>query len=358
MDASGGGSGYGYSYQKQEAGRGIRSMTNFVSCRIMPSMLNPERISIGRLKQAYGLSALEVDELLAALWPNGVFPYDLWEKAYTSYWKDAALHNAAFHLAGAAPVLPEIDQKLAEMYATTPLYPYQTLVVKFFESLSAKIFVSDLEKGFRYITEEAIGDSINEFKEKIDYIFDRLSDTEKEYDLRIFSPYCWAVNMSAERFRELMDTKILSVPSSCYFFISDLFTDTIIVDKSAAVRHLFNCGYPLRQEVKGISRAIVEHITAALPARPQDAAPSLPPAAINVPRALWEGKSPAAIRDAMKKAEFDESVIAYVLFEWHGLTNKTRLGRLLSKKEQDEKSYRNLVDRLLDKAAALTIESV
>jgi hypothetical protein len=244
-DASGRGSRHGYSLQaKRPKGKDrYPPMTFFVSCRIMLSMLNPERISIGRLKQAYELSTLEVDELLAALWPNGVFPYDLWEKAYISYWKDAALHNAAFHLAGAAPVLPEIDQKLAEIYATTPLNPYRTLIAKFFESLSVKLFVSDLKKGLRYITEETFGDGVSEFKENIDYIFDRLADAEKEYDLRIFPPYGWATNVTAERFRELMDTKIRFVPSSCYFFISDLFVDTIIVDKQAAIRYLFDCGY-------------------------------------------------------------------------------------------------------------------
>jgi hypothetical protein len=336
-------------------------MTFFVSCRIMPSMLNPERISIGRLKQAYNLSALEVDELLAALWPNGVFPYDLWEKAYVSYWKDAALHNAAFHLAGAAPVLPEIDQRLMQIYEATPLYPYRTLIAKFFESLSVNLFVADLKKGLRYITEETFGDGVSEFKENIDYIVDRLADAEKEYNLRIFPPYGWATNVTAERFRKLMDTKILSVPSSCYFFISDLFTDTIIVDKLAAIRYLFDCGYKWRHEVKGISQAIVERITAPSvvqkPVVTEEYAPTAPSTStITVPRALWEGKSPEAVCKAMKEQGFSDSIIAYVLLKWCK-RKKIQIGRLLGPRGENEheSASRFRTGRLLAEAAAFTV---
>jgi hypothetical protein len=333
-------------------------------------MLNPERIPIGKLKQAYELSALEIDELLAALWPNGVFPYELWEKAYTSYWKDAGLHNAVFHLAGAVPALPDIDQKLSEIYETTPFYPYRTLLVKFFEELSRKLFVSDLKKGFYYITEEAIDGNTDEFKDKIEYIFSRLSMAEDDCDLRIFPPYHWATNMTGERFQELMNTKILSVPSSCYFFLADMFTDTIIVDKAAAIRHLFECGYSLRQEVKGISHAIVERITAtpaaqeqATPADQKQDAPAEPlskplRAPFAIPRELWEGKAHDAVLEAMREKKYSAAIIAHVLFHWCDLKNKTEIGRLLSDSEQEDSTYYHRADRLLKKASALTIISV
>jgi hypothetical protein len=327
----------------------------------MPSMLNPERIPIGKLKQAYGLSALEVDELLAALWPNGVFPYDLWEKAYIAYWKDAALHNAAFHLAGAAPVLPEIDQR---MYETTPLYPYRTLIVKFFESLSVKIFVYDLEKSLRYITEETYGEGDNAFKENIDYILDRLADAEKEHDLGIFPPYRWPTYVPAEKFRELMDTKILSVASCCYSFISDLFTDTIIVDKPAAMRYLFDCGYKLRHEVKGVSHALVDRITASSGDHTQinidDPLPMSPSAPIIIPRALWQGKENAAVVNAMRERKDKDYVIAHVLFEWCGLKNKIEIGQLLRghpTRILDDSTYAKQATACLKEAAAYRIES-
>ena len=65
---------------KPEIHNAFRPMTNSVFQRIIMSMLNQERIPIGKLKQAYGLSAMKIDELLAALWPNDVFPYELWDK--------------------------------------------------------------------------------------------------------------------------------------------------------------------------------------------------------------------------------------------------------------------------------------
>lgn len=80
---------------------------------------------------------------------------------------------------------------------------------------------------------------------------------------------------------------------------------------------------------------------------------------VTIPSALWQGKPPKSIRDAMRPREgqdgFSDAVIAYVLFNWCGLTNKTQLGRLLGKPGQDDSSYRRLTARLLDEAASFTI---
>ena len=75
---------------------------------------------------------------------------------------------------------------------------------------------------------------------------------------------------------------------------------------------------------------------------------------IVVPSALWMGKAPAAVSDAMKE-DFDECVTAYVLLNWCKV-GKTQVGRLLSPKEfGDDKSYRNHVDKLMLRAARLSI---
>jgi len=75
---------------------------------------------------------------------------------------------------------------------------------------------------------------------------------------------------------------------------------------------------------------------------------------IVVPSALWMGKAPASIRDAMKD-DFDECVTAHVLLNWCKV-GKTQVGRLLSPKEfGDDKSYRNHVDKLMLRAARLSI---
>ena len=69
---------------------------------------------------------------------------------------------------------------------------------------------------------------------------------------------------------------------------------------------------------------------------------------------LWKGRSPAAVREAMKE-DFDECVTAHVLLNWCKV-GKTQVGRLLSPKEfGDDKSYRNHVDKLMFRAARLSI---
>jgi hypothetical protein len=50
---------------------------------------------------------------------------------------------------------------------------------------------------------------------------------------------------------------------------------------------------------------------------------------IQVSRTLWEGKTPPTVREAMRRAGFDDWVIAYVLYEWCGLKNDKAIGTLL-----------------------------
>ena len=55
------------------------------------------------------------------------------------------------------------------------------------------------------------------------------------------------------------------------------------------------------------------------------------------------------------KDEYSDAIIAYVLLKWRKIP-KTRIGQLLSKKQfEDDKSYRNLVDRLLQETEQYSI---
>jgi hypothetical protein len=324
-------------------------------------MLDQHRIAVGKLKQAYKLNARDVERLFAALWPDGVFPYELWEQAYASFWRDAATHNAIYHCARAVPSLPEIDPS---KYEKTPLYPYQNKIVPFFVELSRKLFSADLRAGFYYITETAYDEDAKEFKEKVEYIFNRLAEVEEEFDLRKPPPFLWATNVTAERFKEMVDLKILSVPTPCYAFLEKMFTDTILVDKSAAVLYFHSSGYSLRREVKGLSRALVKRIIteASSPQLSEKPSPDSPQAAtlpaIFVSRSLWDGKTEQAVRDAMKEQNFRPSVIAHVLHHWCGFENKTQIGRWLGKPGLTDRAYLRLADKLLAEAVALNIQSV
>ena len=150
-----------------------------------------------------------------------------------------------------------------------------------------------------------------------------------------------------------------------------------MADRDAVIEIL--CDYPLKREVKGLTHRVVDstldrlaasdakslsevqpeipaEVSAeACPASPPDSVSSAPSGeVIVVPSSLWMGKSPAAVRDAMKE-DFDECVTAHVLLNWCKV-GKTQVGRLLSPKEfGDDKSYRNHVDKLLLRAARLSI---
>ena len=151
-----------------------------------------------------------------------------------------------------------------------------------------------------------------------------------------------------------------------------------MVDRDFAIRHLRH--YPLRREVKGITRALVESVLRAAPPESAvaDKAAVLPTCerspqdgklVFHVPRAIWEGRPDTAVRDAMKE-KYPLAVIAYVLLYWCGPQKseaghkapqgrKTHVGRLLAEKEyRDEKSYRNLMDMLLKEADAYSILKV
>jgi len=160
-------------------------------------------------------------------------------------------------------------------------------------------------------------------------------------------------------------------------FISRNMSGTLMADRDSVIEFL--CDYPLKHEVKGLTRRVVDstldrlatsaasiqpEIQPQIPAEiPTEACPaplsdsSLSASSgevIVVPSALWMGKAPASIRDAMKES-FDECVTAHVLLNWCKV-GKTQVGRLLSPKEfGDDKSYRNHVDKLLLRAARLSI---
>ena len=150
-----------------------------------------------------------------------------------------------------------------------------------------------------------------------------------------------------------------------------------MADRDAVIEIL--CAYPLKREVKGLTRRVVDSTLDRLTASADRSLPKIQPQisaeisteacpvplsdptssapsgeVIVVPSALWMGRSPVAVRDAMKD-DFDECVTAHVLLNWCKL-GKTQVGRLLSPKEfGDDKSYRNHVDKLLLRAARLSI---
>lgn len=118
------------------------------------------------------------------------------------------------------------------------------------------------------------------------------------YELPIFNHRPGYVSAGAER----------AIRQEAHTFFLNLFDDAIAVDKTAAIHHLHTCGYSLRHEVKGLSRALVEKITASN-AEPADNHGT----AIAVPAALWDGKTNPAVRDTLRENSYSDPVSKRVL---------------------------------------------
>lgn len=133
----------------------------------------------------------------------------------------------------------------------------------------------------------------------------------------------------------------------------NFFDDAIFVDKVAAVLWLFEHGYSQKRSVNGLSEELVQRILAATATAKAQAAPEIlpdsapPVAAINVPRSLWEGKTRRAVREAMRKEEFSDAVIAYILFTRCEVP-KTEIANLLDTNTKKIRAF-------LEEAAAMHI---
>lgn len=322
-------------------------------------MLDQQKISMGMVRQAYGLNENDVEKTLQVLWPDSVYPVELWRRAHEKYWRDFADSNQAVYSIE-SPALPEID--LSAKYFHPHLCALD--VMTFFRKLSLNIQASVLRKGLNSIVEESYEDVDKGFPDEREFLFSTLSRLEPVDIYEQYSPDS-----------ELFEEKILSVPVSSYHFITHIFSDTIAVDRKAAV-HYWSVirSYPLKKEVRGITHRFVNSVVKeaaqgtlsvpkAAPTQEElnaEVQPQEEENIIRVPAALWEGRPPAAVRDTMRN-EYSDAVIASVLFRWCKV-QKTTIGKLLlagmlppDKMPTDGKTFRNLTNKLLKEAESLTI---
>lgn len=316
-------------------------------------MTDRQIITLGRVRQAYGLTAREGDMLVQALWPDAVQPLELWRATYDSCWQAfVAGRHAAY-----GPSVPEPN-----MGIQTYLLGFD--VMEFFRKISTIVPLNSLRYGLNVLLEEAFEDTASVFPDEREFLFSSLERLKTEDIFEQYSPDS-----------PLFEKTIFSIPASSYHFIAHIFADTIMVDRDVAIRYLRY--YPLCREVKGITRALVEAVlqTASPESSVADKMAAVPlcerapqdeKLVFRIPGAFWEGRPDAAVRDAMKE-KYPLAVIAYVLLYWCGPQKsetshktpqgrKTHVGRLLAGKEyRDDKSYRNLMDMLLREAETYTI---
>lgn len=304
-------------------------------------MFEPQKIPLFRVKQAYGLGEYEPQELLDYLSPDGVFPYELWQKAYSSYWKYPAAECSRLYKVENPP-FPEIHQLREEYF---PTETYATWMVDFFFEMARRISVTDLENGFDYIVETT---------------YDRKSAVS-DSDRTFLFYHLQLVEKNVATATRVEGTKDINLKLSAPHVLLNIFPDTVAVNNLSAI-HYWSVirGYPLCKEVKGITEKIVEfvikraaqgmppvlepeqsdiitetHIPSSLE---QEAPPdTLPEVAEHgqrqgmtlIPRSLWAGKNPQQVCDDMRVAGWEDAPIAYALHHWVGIKNLTEIGTIL-----------------------------
>ena len=321
----------------------------------MPENVN---IPLGKVQAAYGLTDEELYDLIQKLWERKqLFFKELWAETYEKYWHFAATGSLPY-TQEKLPELPEPDSRHQSNFY--PIF-YGTQMVRYLAQLIKLVSYKPFRMGLDYLFETAFEDGHKVAAEERDILYKYFEFTEldrkpprKDYYRHFKAGQPYLVS-----------------------FISRNMAGTLMADRDAVIEIL--CEYPLKREVKGLTHRVVDSTldrlatsaaniqpeiqpqtpaeisVEACPVCPPDSVSSLPSAEnIVVPSALWMGKSPAAVRDAMKE-DFDECVTAHVLLNWCKV-GKTQVGRLLSPKEfGDDKSYRNHVDKLLLRAARLSI---
>jgi hypothetical protein len=191
-------------------------LAHIVYCTHKP-MLDPQKIFMSRVKQAYGLNEHEAQSLLHELSPDGVFPY-VWQKAYSIYWKYPAAEIARLYKVE-NPSFPETH---SQPIKHCPADVYAKWIADFFFELARRIYAKELENGFDYIVESTYDDKSAASESEREYLFYPLMLAEKNI-----------ANIARVEGLKEIDAKLF-----CADVIFKIFPDTIAVDKIAAIHYL------------------------------------------------------------------------------------------------------------------------
>lgn len=298
-------------------------------------MPEPQKVSLYRVRQAYDLNDYETQALLNALSPQGVFPYAVWREAYSLFWEDPAAECTA-QCRAENPPFPECAPAFAKDF---PADNYATLMTDFFFEMARRVPVKELEKGFDYILEASYDNKsyLPDFERE--YIFYSLVQAER----KIFD------------YRRTKRIKNISPRLSAPDILLRVYPDTIVVDAEATIRYLsVHKSFPFIREIKGLPRRLVEAVIKAAEASDVVTGQS-PQEAVPVSASLWKGKTPEAVRSAMREAGFDNDVIAHVLFFKRGIRKQRDIGRLLGACNLSDSAYDKIGKELFEKAGRIKV---
>lgn len=129
------------------------------------------------------------------------------------------------------------------------------------------------------------------------------------------------------------------------------------VDKKQAVLLLDEEGFPLVQEVMGLTKYTVDKFLAKSVEDASNAPPVSPVSTGSnrdsdkyIPRELWAQKPLEQVCDDMRVAGFEDEAIAYALFNWRNIKNMTALGTLFKGKGITDSGRAKYARKILKKA--------
>ena len=312
-------------------------------------MKHSEHISIGKLRQAYRLNMHDADVLLSALASQRCLDlYALW-------------HEAVRFVA-----VEENNKKSIYDEVADPYFPDMSDMGN--GPLEGRILTKRLLRHFLYAAKSGAP------RERLQGIFERVlhftyDDPDEQQNLSVnhLLDIMYEQRHFSYHGKDKVDIGWEYIRPELFAAFCTFFDDAIFANKQAAVVWLDEHGYSQERSVKGLSIELAKRILAAHTAASQSVQNSQPAntpakasskpttAPIVVPRALWLGLEEDAAIANLKAHTFSKIVIAYVLYHWCGFTNKTDLGKKLSDSEKESSTYLHAVDRLLKKAAELTI---
>lgn len=203
---------------------------------ILSSMTDRQNITIGRVRQAYGLTAREGEMLVQAFWPDAVQPLELWRGVYETCWQAfvASRHAVYGTQLPEFPSAPEPDTGIQ-----TYLLGFD--VMEFFRTISTVVPLDSLRYGLDVILEESFEDTASVFPKEREFLFSGLERLKTEDIFEQYSPDS-----------PLFEKPIFSMPRLRLSLHCAYLYRYHNGGQDAAIRHLRH--YPLRREVKGITR--------------------------------------------------------------------------------------------------------
>jgi len=199
----------------------------------------PENVHIplGKVQAAYDLTDEELYNLIQKLWERKQLLYkELWAETYEKYWHFAATGSLPY-TQEKLPELPEPDSRHQSNFY--PLF-YGTQMVRYLTQLINLVSYKPFRMGLDYLFETAFEEGHSVAAEERDILYKYFEFTE----------------LDRKPPRKDYYRHFKAGPRYLISFISRNMAGTLMADRDSVIEIL--CDYPLKREVKGLTRRVVD----------------------------------------------------------------------------------------------------